>query len=255
MSGWPVNPAEVVLGDLSDDRRAEAQELLRVDPAFRAEVERLRRPAVLLEQLGEDAWELGPAPALDLPKLVAGRGRPAATEPAPAAARADDPRWSTAPGRRWRGRTLVLRPVTAGLAVLGLLALGGGVGAALRGGETPAATASPPWRVALAPLPGQPASERARVALPAGVGGPAEVVARGLPPTPPGHFYEMWFMDDARRLVSVGTFVVGPTGRVHARFTTGADPRRYRYVDVSLERDDGRPGHSGRSVLRSRTLS
>jgi hypothetical protein len=35
----------------------------------------------------------------------------------------------------------------------------------------------------------------------------------------------------------------------------GVDPAAARFVDVSVERDDGDPAHSGRSVLRSSALS
>jgi hypothetical protein len=64
----------------------------------------------------------------------------------------------------------------------------------------------------------------------------------------------VWLMTDDEHLASVATFRVGADGRARFRFHLGVDPRRYRYVDVSLEADDGDPAHGARSVLRSAPL-
>jgi anti-sigma-K factor RskA len=111
--------------------------------------------------------------------------------------------------------------------------------------------------VRLAPLQGAraPAGERAFVTLPGRAAGTVDLRARHLPASAPGTYYEVWLMTDEHRLASVGTFRVPSSGTVHVRFAVGVDPAAYRYVDVSVERDDGQPAHSGTSVLRSGALS
>ena len=59
--------------------------------------------------------------------------------------------------------------------------------------------------------------------------------------------------DRPQELVAIGTYRVGSDGRADVRFHTSANPHAYRYVDVSLERDDGNPAHSGDSILRAPT--
>jgi hypothetical protein len=77
-----------------------------------------------------------------------------------------------------------------------------------------------------------------------------DLAGAGLPPSRSGTHYEAWLQDAAGHMVSMGSFTVGLDGRVTAEMTIAADATRYRIVDVSLERDDGNPAHSGRSVLR-----
>lgn len=227
MSRWPVDPAELLLGGLTAEERLIAERLVREDPAFRAEVERLRGAAVALSSTG--AHDAGPAPALD---LQAARGA----------------RPSAAAGRRSRRRLapLVLRPATAALAA-GLLLVTGVAGGLLLpdAGEDdrPAGTSVP-----LAALDGAPAPQRASVALRDDA---ASLDVRGLQPSRDGEHYELWLLNSAEDLVSVGTFRVGDDGRVAADFPLGVDPARYAFLDVSVEQDDGDPGHSANSVLRS----
>jgi hypothetical protein len=53
--------------------------------------------------------------------------------------------------------------------------------------------------------------------------------------------------------VSLGSFRVGPDGRATLEVPLPVDPSRYRFLDVSVEPDDGDPSHSSRSILRGRT--
>ena len=67
-----------------------------------------------------------------------------------------------------------------------------------------------------------------------------------LPPRD-GAFYEVWLLDlDHGRLLSLGP--VRPDGTY--ALPPGTDVGEYPTVDVSVEPDDGDPGHSGTSVLR-----
>ncbi len=256
---WLVEPAAVVLGTVAPEQRELARNLMAGDQDFRAEVERLRRLADTLGELPVGAWtpEAAELPALDLDRLTQGREvppRPAFTPSEPAVAR---------PRRR---RRLVLRPVLAAVAAAGLLGAGVGVGLLAGSGDdtTPAPRSAPvrqtaqtdPWVLAsLRPLPGSGrAAATGRVAVTLHPGGRARLDVAGLAPTRDGSFYEAWLMTDDRHLVALGTFKVGPRGRARMDVPFGADPRAYRYVDVSLQREDGGPGHSGRSVLRTDEL-
>ncbi|MBS1836604.1 MAG: anti-sigma factor [Actinobacteria bacterium] len=73
-----------------------------------------------------------------------------------------------------------------------------------------------------------------------------------LPAPAPGTFYEMWLIDPATGApVSVAS-MKEPTPDVAAVIDVppGTDPSRYDVVDVSVQRLDGGPEHSGNSVLR-----
>jgi len=72
------------------------------------------------------------------------------------------------------------------------------------------------------------------------------VSLEGLP-NPKGR-YELWLYDSRRRAVSVTSF---PTPLAVVDTVLEEDPRRYRYVDLSVEPPNGNPGHSVQSVLRA----
>jgi len=76
------------------------------------------------------------------------------------------------------------------------------------------------------------------------------VNTEGLPPLEQGG-YEVWLLDpapDATRLVALG--LLDPQGRAWLTLPSGVTLADYPLVDVSIEPDDGNPGHSGDSVLR-----
>ncbi len=236
---WSVSPAQVALGDLTAEQQAQAERLLDADARFRAEVQRLRRATTVLQETPAEIWRPHSVPALDVERAEAAR-------PAP------DRRRARGIGHAW-----LPRPVLAGAAAVLLLAVGVGAGLAL----APSDSGSPAARVAsmtvpLTPLPGtESPGERASVRMPVRAGGEARLTVRGLKPSSAGDYYELWLMTDDAKLASIGTFRVGPDGRADVRFPVGVNPRGYRYVDVSREPDDGRPGHSALSVLRSAQLS
>ena len=71
----------------------------------------------------------------------------------------------------------------------------------------------------------------------------------GLGPAGPGHFYYAWLLDP-------GTNKMLPLGQVGAdgKATFEVDSKlvgSYHAVDVSLQSDNGNPGHSDTSVLRA----
>ena len=76
------------------------------------------------------------------------------------------------------------------------------------------------------------------------------VETRDLPQTGRGQFYEAWlFNPKTQKMLALG--VVGPSGKASFKVPDSL-VGRYQVVDVSLERDDGDPGHSVTSVLRAK---
>lgn len=73
------------------------------------------------------------------------------------------------------------------------------------------------------------------------------IETRNLPPPGEGDYYYVWLFDpDTEKMLPVGQ--VGPEGSVSFRLTVSL-LGRYSAIDVSLETDDGDPGHSLISVL------
>jgi hypothetical protein len=76
--------------------------------------------------------------------------------------------------------------------------------------------------------------------------------ARGTP----GEYLEAWLIDtDGRQLYSLGALTPEPDDtRYHATFRLPPDPQLTAFdtVDVSTERFDGNPTHSGASLVRGR---
>jgi anti-sigma-K factor RskA len=172
-----------------------------------------------LEALGPDEWRPEPPPALVMPP---------GAEAAP------------------RRRALTLRPLPALAAVLLLLALGAG-GALLITAQDPA----PSRTLTLTSLqPDGAAQGKVRLAR---TGGRATLAVSGLAPSRRGEFYELWLLSPPGDLVSLGSFRVPAGGRATLQVPLPVDPSRYRFLDVSVEPDDGDPAHSSRSILRGRT--
>ena len=213
---------DYLTGELAPAERAAFE----ADPARVAEAERLRPIVTRLESLEREEWDPPAAPALALP----GR-REREPERAP----------------RRRRRVLTLRPlVAAGLALL-LLAIGVGAGRLLGDGGGPDR-----GRV-LALDPVQPAGGAAHgtATILGRAGGRARFVVRGLKPSANGGFYELWLMNSADDLVSLGSFRVPASGEAAVTVPLPADPDAFAALDISAEPADGNPAHSARSVLRA----
>ena len=76
------------------------------------------------------------------------------------------------------------------------------------------------------------------------------VETHGLPTIGQGQFYEAWlFNPKTQKMLALG--LVGPGGKASFEVPDSL-VGRYQVVDVSLERDDGDPGHSVTSVLRAK---
>jgi anti-sigma-K factor RskA len=225
--------ADLLLGELSAEDRPRAEALLRDDPVFRAEVERLSPIVGTLSELPPDVWT-PPAP----PPLRLGTAAPAA-EPERA------PRREHA---RWWSR-LMTRPALVAAACLVLVAGGFGLGVLVSGGTDGAAAPGGP-ELTLAALGSADPGATGRAVLPPGPGGSLTLDVSGLAPSGPDDHYEVWLLKGPDDMVALGGFRVPEDGRATVSVPVPVDASGYR-VDVSLEPNDGKPAHSGDSVLRT----
>lgn len=102
--------------------------------------------------------------------------------------------------------------------------------------------------VALEPLPGTDRDARA-VAYMTGGGG-MRLHVRRLAPSAPGTYYELWLMSSNSDLISVTSFRVGRDGLAELTLRLPADPTRYRFLDISVQRVGSGTAISGDDVLR-----
>jgi anti-sigma-K factor RskA len=219
---WPVEPAAVALDLLDPDELPIAEALLRDDPAFASEVERLRNTTERLAAMDPLAWSPPPAPALDIARAT---GRPKTVPPRPS--------WRP----RWRlafGSAVALAAVVAGVIVLS------GIGS----------PSDPPPPAATALLLRPVAGGEGAAELVVHASGEAELQASGLRPNGTHEHYEAWLADRGGRMVPMGSFRIGADGKADVHMTVDADLANFAFVDVSVEPDDGPPTHSGTSVLR-----
>jgi anti-sigma-K factor RskA len=211
-----------VLGELEPAVAERLRARERSDPGFAAEVAAVRALVAQIDELGPAEWDLKQPPPLRFAPPAAASGRS-------------------------RRRALVLRPAVAALVALVLLAAGVGIGALVAGGGG----SSGGRAIALSAVGPAPRDARGVARL---GGTTMRLSVRGLPRAARGDVYEVWMMRSATDLVSVGTFVVGPDGRASVVMPVTASPRRYPFIDISLEPPDGNPAHSSISVLRSKAL-
>jgi anti-sigma-K factor RskA len=226
MSGH-IEPSDYLLGELSVSDRAEAERMLREDPAFKAQVERLQPLVGTLSELPDEAWE--------------------ESEPPPRATAAD----AAHPRRgRERRRLLSIRPAFAAAACAGLLAVGVAIGALLSGSdEAQLGTAS---TLDLRPVSTLAANSQGTAQLD-GTAETATLELSGMPESRAGEYYELWLLDGPGEVVSLGSFRVPESGKAQVDVPMPADPQLFKFIDISVERLDEGPEHSGLSVMRART--
>ncbi|MFD6417573.1 anti-sigma factor [Streptomyces sp. NPDC060194] len=74
-----------------------------------------------------------------------------------------------------------------------------------------------------------------------------QISVKGLPKT--AGYFEVWLMDRSHtKLVSMG--VLGPDGRATLPVPSTIDLDEYSVVDVSVQPYNGKPDHSGKSIVR-----
>ncbi|MGW2233382.1 anti-sigma factor domain-containing protein [Streptomyces sp. NPDC001759] len=78
------------------------------------------------------------------------------------------------------------------------------------------------------------------------------IQVKGLPST--SGYFEVWLMDRSHtKLVSMG--VLDPDGKATLPVPKNIDLREYSVVDVSVQPYNGKPDHSGKSIVRGRYAS
>ena len=80
-----------------------------------------------------------------------------------------------------------------------------------------------------------------------------QLTAVHLPEPGSGQFYQCWWVGPGNRaghprLVSAGTFTVGPSGTATVQLWTAADPDDFSTIEITLD-SAARPGQPGRVVL------
>lgn len=98
-----------------------------------------------------------------------------------------------------------------------------------------------------------PAPVRGTAALyaPDTAGGTVQVNLQDVPPAPAGHHYEVWVLPkDSTTMTAVGSFT--PAGRNVQLNLPLPGPGRYAAVDISVQRNNGSPAHSGTSLAGAR---
>ena len=210
---------DYLLDELAPGERAAFES----DPARVAEAERLRPIVTRLESLDREEWDPPEAPALAVPRAPQPHRNPPTPTPGAVPAAPGGGRARRAPARDRRRRRAAAR----------------GPRATDRG-----------RLLTLDPVDPVGGSAHGTATILARDGG-ARFTLRGLKPTANGGFYELWLMNSADDLVSLGSFRVPASGKADVTVPLPADPDGFAALDISAEPADGNPAHSGRSVLRA----
>ena len=144
--------------------------------------------------------------------------------------------------RRWRGWSIRM------LALAAAVIIAAGISIALLKSGTTAETDA----LALHSGTGLSASASGTTRQADG-GWSVQLTAVHLPEPGPGQFYQCWWGGPGNRpghprLVSAGTFTVGPSGTATVQMWTAADPDHFPTVEITLD-SAARPGQPGRVVL------
>jgi anti-sigma-K factor RskA len=264
-----------LLGELPPDEEKSFEAGLQIDPALRAEVDRLRPVVSRLEGRGEEVWDPPEPPPLDIAAIVAADATATGSETAGATAGGqeaqpgeDMPGVSRASGgaparRPRRSLAEVLgvawpRVAVGALSALFLLAAGVGVGLQL-GGDDALTDGGPVQTVQLDAFGEEvPPGASGEVLMTSGDGATSDRMTldvSGLEQSGDREFYELWLLGEKGELIALGSFRVPPDGSSTIEVPLPVNPERYRYFDISIQPENGDPQHSGRSVLRGLTNS
>lgn len=231
----------------SEDKSSyeEALNLLEgTDPArpVEAEAELLEPAVTMLRSIPREAWTAPMPPRLDIESIT---GRKPSEVPS-VLRKPLRPRRSGFFGS-WP------RLVAGGMAVAALVGVGVVLGLVLGGGSS-STDFTPKERLVLSGIGKQvPAGASGEVLIADRGDEPLELDVRGLKPNRGKDFYEFWLLGRKGELVSLGSFRVDREGSSRVRLPLPVDPADYGHFDVSIEKADGSPGHSGKSVLRGVT--
>lgn len=234
--------SDYLLGELSGPALAEFERDLATDPALAAEVNDLKDVVTRLDALPEEAWQPVEPPPLALPKRES--EAPAATTPSAVS----EPKQSSGI-RRWLSDAFAVKPAVAFAAVALFFVAGVGVGTLTGADDDVSPLAQTEQQATLAPV----ADRDAAASGVADVKKDGQVIRlnlNGLAPTPKDKFYEAWLMDPKNGLVAIGSFRVAEDGKATIDLPVAVGTDEFPIVDISLQEVNGKPDHSGVSVLR-----
>jgi anti-sigma-K factor RskA len=221
---------DYLFGELPDEQRAELLREIEADPQLSAELAELSPLVATLEDLPAEAWDHVEAPPL---RLNVG---------------------SPEPEHRSRlkdffGGSFSLRPALAFAAVLAIFAMGLGVGL-LTGADNSTTSFGPvATQTNLSPVGELDPAATGQAAVKQG-GQVIRLKISGLAVNSDNDFYEAWLMDPKDGFISLGTFRVGEDGSTTLDLPVAVSTSRFPVVDISLQPTNGKPTHSGVSVLR-----
>jgi hypothetical protein len=105
---------------------------------------------------------------------------------------------------------------------------------------------SPDYRAALSATSVAPGAQATADITHTSAGFRINLDARGLPPLPPGEYYQAWLTNAAGTLVPIGTF---SSSDGHVTLWSGVSPKDFPTITVTIESEDNDQASSGRRVL------
>lgn len=234
--------SDYLLGEMSESAVAEFEREIAADATLAAEVNELSDVVTRLDALPDEAWLPITPPPLALKALA--EDAPVEPTSQPRAEKA-----SSGGFGRWLTDAFSVKPAIAFAAIALFFVAGVGVGTLTGADDAAPPLAQTVQQATLAPV-------SARDAAASGVadvkkdGQVIRLNLSGLPKTPSDKFYEAWLMDPDNGLVAIGTFRVADDGKATLDLPVPVGTDKFPIVDISLQDVNGKPDHSGVSVLR-----
>lgn len=235
--------SDYLLGEMSESAVAEFEREIAADSELAAEVNDLSEVVTRLDSLPAEAW----APIAPPPLALAALKDEEPVEPV-AAEKIQEPKERAGGFGRWLTDAFSVKPAIAFAAVALFFVAGVGVGTLTGADDDVAPLAQTIQQATLAPV-----SEGDAGSGVADVKKDGQVIRlnlSGLPQTPSNKFYEAWLMDPDNGLVAIGTFRVADDGKATLDLPVPVGTDQFPIVDISLQEVNGKPDHSGVSVLR-----
>jgi anti-sigma-K factor RskA len=219
---------DYLLGELPQEQRNKLLREIEADPELSAELAELSPLVATLEDLPREAWDSVEPPLLRLQ-----------TSPAPEKRNRI---------REFFDRSFALKPLPAFAAVLVIFVAGFGLSQLSNDNNAGPLDASVA-QTSLAPVGDFDPAATGQADLKKD-GQQLRLKISGLKVNGENDFYEAWLMDPKNGFISLGTFRVGEDGSTTLDLPVPVATEKFPVVDISLQPTDGKPTHSGVSVLR-----